>query len=83
MRKGGRIERHTYQYGENIYCVKPATVPLSRGMYMPERTPVEQMSRQQLRLGLCPRCGGDLNICKSCGAPCRFARRLMSMEAGQ
>ena len=47
-------------------------------LYMPTNVPIEQMTHQDLRKGLCYRCGGNLQVCISdCPAPCAFGRELM------
>ena len=52
-------------------------------MYMPVKIgrPVEGMTSEQLRRGLCYKSGGDLEVCKACpGQKCRVARILLERE---
>ena len=52
-------------------------------MYMPVKIgrPVEEMTIEQLRRGLCYKSGGDLEVCRTCpGKKCRVARILLARE---
>lgn len=52
-------------------------------MYMPVKIgrPVEGMTSEQLRRGLCYKSGGDLEVCRTCpGQKCRVARILLARE---
>ena len=52
-------------------------------MYMPVKIgrPVEAMTSEQLRRGLCYKSGGDLEVCRACpGQKCRVARILLERE---
>lgn len=53
-------------------------------MYMPVKrdVPVEEMTSEQLRRGLCYKSGGSLAACRACpGDKCRVARILLEREA--
>ena len=52
-------------------------------MYMPVKIgrPVEAMTSEQLRRGMCYKSGGDLEVCRACpGQKCRVARILLARE---
>lgn len=56
-------------------------------MYLPQRREsainLETLPDLKLRLGLCARSGGNLSVCRQCGAPCSFGRILMEREDGR
>lgn len=56
----------------------------TQGMYLPQRREsaidLETLPDLKLRLGLCARSGGNLSICRQCGAPCSFGRILMERQ---
>lgn len=41
---------------------------------------LETLPDMMLRRGMCPRSGGNLSVCRKCGAPCSFGRILMERE---
>lgn len=59
----------------------------TQGMYLPQRREsaidLETLPDLKLRLGLCARSGGNLSVCRKCGAPCSFGRILMEREDGK
>lgn len=56
----------------------------TQGMYLPQRqsgaVDLESLPDLKLRLGLCAKSGGKLEVCRKCGAPCVFGRILMERE---
>lgn len=54
------------------------------GMYLPQKQnsaiDLETLPDLKLRLGLCAKSGGNLSVCRQCGAPCSFGRILMERE---
>lgn len=56
----------------------------TQGMYLPQRREsaidLETLPDLKLRLGLCARSGGNLSVCRQCGAPCSFGRILMERQ---
>lgn len=54
------------------------------GMYLPQRQSgaidLTRLSDLKLRLGLCAKSGGKLEVCRKCGAPCVFGRILMERQ---
>lgn len=54
------------------------------GMYLPQKQnsaiDLETLPDLKLRLGLCSKSGGNLSVCRKCGAPCSFGRILMERE---
>lgn len=58
----------------------------TQGMYLPQRREsainLETLPDLKLRLGLCARSGGNLSVCRQCGAPCSFGRILMERQDG-
>lgn len=50
-------------------------------LYLPtdmgRHIPVEELSMEELQRGLCQKCAGDVNVCKTCPGGCRFGREIV------
>lgn len=56
----------------------------TQGMYLPQRKEgnvnLNKVDDLTLKRGLCPKSGGNLSVCRACGAPCSFGRILMERQ---
>ena len=65
----------------------PTVIEKTEGMYLPEDKmhdiPVEDMTTEQLRRGLCQKSGGRVEVYKTCPGGCRFGGEMVRrMECG-
>lgn len=59
----------------------PTALERTDSMYLPvdpyrEIMP-EEMTTDELRRGLCHRCGGRVDVCKTCAGGCRWGREMV------
>ena len=48
-------------------------------LYMPKRTPASEMSLAMAKRGLCAKSAGNLEVCRSCPAPCPMGKRSIEL----
>lgn len=79
MKKGAENTQRVV-YGDNVYRRKPLPdFVRTRSLYMPQRTLSKDMTLMMARRGLCHKCGGDINVCRKCPAPCAMGKRCMEL----
>lgn len=52
-------------------------------LYVPQRQTAEEMTVENLRRGLCPKCRGDWQVCQTCPGGCSYGNRLVQVMTGQ
>lgn len=52
-------------------------------LYVPQRQTAEEMTVENLRRGLCPKCRGDWQVCQTCPGGCSYDNRLVQVMTGQ
>lgn len=66
---------------DDIVHVYPSAYERTEEMYLPtdmgKPIPVEQLTMDELRRGLCQRSGGRVDACRNCAAGCRWAREMV------
>lgn len=71
----------------DIAQIYPSTIERTDEMYLPtvmgKPIPVEQLTMDELRRGLCQRSGGRVDACRNCAAGCRWGREMVrKLECG-
>ena len=51
----------------------------TESLYMPEKKRLRDMTLEELRRGLCLRCDGNEDVCRSCRGQCAFGLRALKL----
>lgn len=69
-----------------VQAPRAAAYEVTEGMYLRNTrlnpTPVEERPTEELRVAMCPKSAGRVEVCKTCPGGCRFGREMVRKMDG-